>query len=1157
MADTAAESHSVIVKVKPEFAGLPPATRNPHDRISAAGAAGTIQRWCSSLGVHGAKPLWTNAVGIPMTEAGKDHPGARTFVLAVDSTTTPQEAVDRLRDLPWVEYAEIDRRWELHQRPSDPLYSRQWDLENTGAPYWSVLSVPGEENDTLIERNGSIGADIRFPAAYSRPGPWADVIVGVLDTGVDTGHVELRDNLARNSRETAGNGLDDDHNGLVDDVCGWDFSGNAAATPVDIVGDNDVADYMGHGTHVAGTIAATVDNGIGIAGICAPARILPVKIFPNPFFSVSAQAVYYAVARGARVINMSWGGQFRSRVLEDALAFAHDRGVVLVASMGNSGDDQIFYPSAYPQTIGVGATNARDELAGFSTYNEFIDLLAPGVDILSLRATGTDLYADVGEPRVHIIDNDYLIASGTSMAAPHVSGAAAVLLSFAPGLTNERIREILRATVHEIVGSPLAGRIDLETALAALPGLFVRIESPKSYEWIGGDMAIVGSATGLAFDHYLVLVAAGHPPADLTWTTITSAATPVDSGLLAHWTTNTAEGPYTIRLDAGPDARLDVPVYLVQRATARLLSPLPHDTIQLLRTIVGSAAAPGFRGYRLDAVGPLPNGDVHAIGTSNRPVWEDTLAVWRTDSLLEGEYFLILSVDAPGGGMRDSLRVTVQDAFMAGWPVTLPAPTHFAVTAVNLDGTAGDEVICPTTHGLHILRADGTPYPGWPRDIQADLSTACAIADLDLDGRFEVIVAGRDAMYAYAFIGEQYYSWPRPFDGRLNGIFGNSLPSVGDMDGRGALEVAAIDRNGAIHVWNEDGTRYVPAGGRSFGMIPYVRPTSSSPPQASICDLNRDGRPELIAVGDEIHIFDGQTALPMIGLDSSLLVSHYSIHAVVIGDFDDDNVRDIAYVATGSERGRYLINIVDVHGRSLPGWPRQIPQTWDKYVLYSLAAGDVDGDGTLELFAAPYSVGDGLLYAFHANGAPLGSDSTNGLLADLSGSLSSVALVDIDGDDAPEIVLRVGDLLFGPDQIVALKPDGRLVPGYPINFGYGSSPIIPAPLVGDIDRDGRTDMVTVQSTSENVAAWELGTPAGTRGRPWPRFLGDLWNSGVAITPRYDVVYLVRLINMTLRRGTPLPPYEPSDIDGNGTTEIADIIYLAEYLFRNGPAPCAP
>ena len=130
-------------------------------------------------------------------------------------------------------------------------------------------------------------------------------------------------------------------------------------------------------------------------------------------------------------------------------------------------------------------------------------------------------------------------------------------------------------------------------------------------------------------------------------------------------------------------------------------------------------------------------------------------------------------------------------------------------------------IVCPTTHGLYVLRADGTIYPGWPRDTLDDVSTAPVVADLDFDGRAEVIVAGSEAMYAYAFIGEQYEAWPRPFAGRLSGISGNSLPTIGDIDGRGYLEVAAIDRAGTIRVWNENGTSYVPQAGGPSAPSPW------------------------------------------------------------------------------------------------------------------------------------------------------------------------------------------------------------------------------------------------------------------------------------------------------------------------------------------------
>jgi hypothetical protein len=293
------------------------------------------------------------------------------------------------------------------------------------------------------------------------------------------------------------------------------------------------------------------------------------------------------------------------------------------------------------------------------------------------------------------------------------------------------------------------------------------------------------------------------------------------------------------------------------------------------------------------------------------------------------------------------------------------------------------------------------------------------------------------------------------------------------------------------------------------------------------------------------------------GNNTTLVRDHHSTHGLAIGDFDRDGQREIAYLFTEVAQGNFALNIIRPNGTSLPGWPRSIPQTMDKYVLYSLSAGDVDGDRVPELFFAPYSLGDGLLYAFHANGAPLLSDSTTGLFAALPGSASAVVLADIDGDSQPEIVLRIGELLFGPDQVYALKPDGSFVPGYPMVFGYGSSSVMSAPLVGDVDNNGRADMLTVQSNATSVALWDLETHFSSKGHPWPRFQADIWNSGVVPSPQYDVIYLVRLIDMLFNAGNMFPPFEPTDLNCDGRANLIDVVILINYTFSGGAAPCVP
>jgi len=1159
---------SVIVRVRPPYlkqSRIGPVT-------AGISSAQRVVQLAAATGVTVARPMMRqNAASGTLTNL--EHPGWSSFVLNVPAGKTAEQLAQELQSQPWVEYAEIDGLLDLHDVPNDPLIARQWGLENSGQPYWSFRSVGGENNDEMVELTGVPGADLNFLAGYESQEPSADVLVGVIDTGLDTAHVDLRDRIQQNPGEIAGNGIDDDNNGFVDDVYGWDFSGDDLLNPLDILGDNDVTDENGHGTHVGGTIAATVNNGIGVAGVCPRARVFGIKIFPNPFFSISAEAIYYAADRGARVINMSWGGSFRSRAIEDALQYAHDRGVVPVSSMGNSGRDEIFYPSGYTMTIGVGSSTAKDELSRFSTYNDLVDIIAPGQDILSLRATGTDLYADAGEAGVHIVNERYLIASGTSMSSPHAAGAAAVLLSFAPGLSNERVREILRASADDIV-DPFgndslnlpgfdrytgAGRINLARALTMLPGVLLDVTSPaRGARLAGQDVVVTGRATGSNFTGLQARLFHSHlvgnepgiaiPPSDIS---LGNGTFQIRIG-----SADTLVGPYTLRLDAGIDAVLDWPLWFGAGLTATITSPQTGDTVQLLGSIVGRTYAQNFSHYTVSAVGPVPTTDVHPILTSGELLWNDTLAFWRTDSLPNGLYDVILTVFAGNEVAADTIRIYVRDAFLDGFPVDLPAPSHFAVAAVDLDGVAGEEIVCPTQSGLYVLQSSGEIYPGWPRATDFDVTTAPAIADLDRDGKSEIVVASRSYMHVYAFIGEPFAGWPQVFLGG-SGIFGNSMPVIGDIDGTGGLEVAAIDRHGRIAVWHANGEVYAPQGGGYFARIEIDRTLNSSLPRLSIRDLNNDGRAEVIAAADGIYVFDALTGEPFGDNDTSLVSGHYSTHGLVVGDYDGDGNSEIAYVATESQSGRFRLHVIDANGAPLPGWPREILQSVNLYLLYSLSAGDIDRDGIPELFFAPYSLGEGYLYAFHGNGTPVGSDSSNGLLATLPGTISAVILVNIDRDDAPEIVMRVGEFISGPDRIYALKTDGELVAGYPIRFGDGNSVTMPAPMIGDVDADGIADMTTVQSTSTSVAVWNLGVPASGHGRLWPRFGGDLWNSNITPAPRYDVIYLVRMIDAIFRGGYPLPPFEPADLDCNNETDMGDVIYLTNYLYRNGLRPCRP
>jgi hypothetical protein len=264
------------------------------------------------------------------------------------------------------------------------------------------------------------------------------VVVGVIDSGVDWHHEDLAANLFTNPGEIPDNGVDDDENGFVDDVRGWDFVNN----------DNDPFDDNGHGTHVAGIIAAAGNNGIGVTGVAWSARILPVKFLDaNATGNVvdAVRAIEYARQMGVRLTNNSWGGISQSLAMRAAIAAAGARGVLFVASAGNDGrDSDVFpvYPAAYDHdaVVSVAGTDRNDERSGFSNYGVVsVDLGAPGSVVVST-----------------LPGDAYGLNSGTSMAAAYVSGAACLLWGRAPLLTASEVKRALLAAVDPLPA--LAGR---------------------------------------------------------------------------------------------------------------------------------------------------------------------------------------------------------------------------------------------------------------------------------------------------------------------------------------------------------------------------------------------------------------------------------------------------------------------------------------------------------------------------------------------------------------------------------------------------------------------------------------------------------------------------------------------------------------------------
>jgi subtilisin family serine protease len=349
-----------------------------------------------------------------------------------------QTALTRLNQTPGIRYAQPNYVKKILRTPNDPRFSELWGMHNTGQT-----------------TGGTPNVDIDAPEAWEKSVGGDAVIVAVIDTGIDYNHEDLAASMWRNPGEIAGNEIDDDGNGYVDDVYGI----NA------ITGSGDPLDDHNHGTHVAGTIGAAGNNGVGIAGVCWNVKLMALKFIGSDGTGNTEDAIRcieYAVTHGARVLNNSWGGGPYEQPLKDAIDSAGAAGVLFIAAAGNdysnNNDDSPQYPASYASDnlISVLSVTAHGEMSVFSNFGETsVDLAAPGSGILSCKRGG-----------------GYVSFNGTSMATPHVSGACALLWSINSGYTYQQIKDVLISTSDKTLpGLCVAGGVmRIGAAVTTTPG---------------------------------------------------------------------------------------------------------------------------------------------------------------------------------------------------------------------------------------------------------------------------------------------------------------------------------------------------------------------------------------------------------------------------------------------------------------------------------------------------------------------------------------------------------------------------------------------------------------------------------------------------------------------------------------------------------------
>ncbi|MGE4004221.1 MAG: S8 family serine peptidase, partial [Planctomycetaceae bacterium] len=346
-----------------------------------------------------------------------------------------------------VAFAHPNFLMEMWTFSNDPLYGSQWNLHNTG------------------QTGGTADADVDAPEAWSITTGSPNIVVAVLDVGTQLNHPDLVNSLFVNTGEIAGNGIDDDGNGWIDDVHGLDVApDNQNTSSIEHDGDPSPGNqYDNHGTAVAGVIAAEADNGIGISGIAPGVKIMAIRLGESDSggsFSITvasmAAAVYYAAGRtadglgtwrGADVANHSYGTGSAIPALTAAFDWAATNGrgglgLANFVSAGNGGGSSVSYPASLSSTIAVGATGHNDVRASYSQYGTALDFVAPGGDgpdngwLWTTDRTGSNGY----------VSGDYVGINGTSFSAPMAAGIAALMLSMDPTLTVPQIRQIMRDT---------------------------------------------------------------------------------------------------------------------------------------------------------------------------------------------------------------------------------------------------------------------------------------------------------------------------------------------------------------------------------------------------------------------------------------------------------------------------------------------------------------------------------------------------------------------------------------------------------------------------------------------------------------------------------------------------------------------------------------
>ncbi len=746
-----------------------------------------------------------------------------------------------------------------------------------------------------------------------------DAIIAVIGTGVDVNHPDLKDNIWVNQAEIPDNELDDDGNGYIDDIQGWNFgdsSNNVAPAPADYEA------YIDHETQVAGVIAAVGNNGKGVTGVNWQCSLMVLRLSMEYHSDEVAAALDYAAANGARVVNMSFGGDVfgpeGDKVVQTAVDNAYQQGVLLVASAGNADSSRPLYPAGYYNVMAVASTNGEDMKTGHSSFGPWVDIAAPGTDIVTTELGG-----------------EYISTAGTSFSAPYVAAVATLLFAYRPELTHVQARAILENTTDPLdygdidpnVGYLGTGRVNAYRVLQAADEKMPlgEIVTPKPYQTFASDVNAVDVCFFVYGDSYRLDY---RRSGQFDWTTIREGGSPTDPNGLVHasWV-NAGVGTYELllRVNREGHTHTDREMFGIELAPPQAHWPKPAEP-------VGDDELP----EEIFLTSPIC---MDVDGNGQNEIIECSAAL--------SDYYL-------GGG-----RVNIWTAdgnSLPNWPVEFtsgdwlfPGFLPSSVAAGDIDGDGDYELIIAseydnTMYAYHVQSGkivDGN----WPAVVggwAGSISAGPVLADLDGDGDSEILIAlsaeSSESDGLYAFQGDGNPLWQRRYtsEGPI---------SVADFDSDGDVEIAL--------------SGYGPGLSRFYTFIldhqgqSVARWKGGSPKGTAIADLDGDGRPELVfCTEEEVMAVRANGSTVWKKKLSDPLDAPGSLS---VGDVDGDGRSEVyvaTYIAEADGFAFTRLYGLDSSGRELDnaGFP--------KIVLGSPAEcvpliADIDGDAQKELLFAP------------------------------------------------------------------------------------------------------------------------------------------------------------------------------------------------------------